>query len=295
MNDSRERLIEEIAERVLRAEGCGGCGAVHGGPANCEGAPDGEAWMDQAERGMRAVLEAGACRLSTGCRVSPLRRDLAIKIDHTLLKPDATRSELKALCEEAARHEFCSVCVNPAYVAYCCQLLEGSEVKVCTVIGFPLGSNAPEVKSLEAQVAQRDGADELDMVINVGALKSGDHEYVEQDIRAVVSVRKPGKVVKVILETALLSDSEIEAGCLMAKRAGADFVKTSTGFSSGGATATDVALMRRVVGDRMGVKASGGVRDADRADLMVRAGANRIGASASVEIVSGSAPSAGGY
>ena len=166
-------------------------------------------------------------------------------------------------------------------------MLEGTNVKVCTVVGFPLGANTPEIKAWEAGIALRDGATEIDMVINVGALRGGAYEYCQEDIRGVVEASHPGALVKVILETAQLTDAEIVKGCELARDAGADFVKTSTGFSTGGADASDVALMRRVVGPDMGVKASGGVGDASRADLMIAAGANRIGASASVEVVRG--------
>ncbi|MBI4618038.1 MAG: deoxyribose-phosphate aldolase [Planctomycetes bacterium] len=216
-----------------------------------------------------------------------MRGDLARMIDHTLLKPDATRDDHVRLCEEAAHYGFWSVCIHPAYVAFCRDLLTGKPVRICTVIGFPLGANTPEVKAFEAEIAQRDGATELDMVMNVGALKSKELAYVESDMRAVVSARHPGSLVKVILETSLLADEEIVRACEIARRVGADFVKTSTGFASGGATATAVALMRRVVGGEMGVKASGGVKDASRAELMLRSGADRIGASASVAIVTG--------
>ncbi|MBO9541701.1 deoxyribose-phosphate aldolase [bacterium] len=220
---------------------------------------------------------------------------LARMIDHTLLKADATEADIRKLCAEAREHVFASVCVNPANVALAAQLLAGSEVKVCTVVGFPLGASAPEVKAFETAQAIKDGASEIDMVLNVGALKSGQPERVQQDIRAVVDACPEGVITKVILETCLLTDDEKVTACLLAQAVGADFVKTSTGFSTGGATVHDVALMRRTVGPDMGVKASGGVRDRETALAMVEAGATRIGASASVAIASGEGTAAAGY
>lgn len=212
---------------------------------------------------------------------------IARMIDHTLLKPAATRDQIIALCNEARTYHFASVCVNPAYVQLCAEQLEGvDDVAVCTVIGFPLGATLPEVKAFEAQRAIADGATELDMVQNVSALKSGDYEALRRDIAAVVEVaREHGALCKVILETALLTDEEKTLACQIAQQAGADFVKTSTGFGPGGATVEDVALMRRVVGPTLGVKASGGVRTYADCMAMVQAGATRIGASAGVQIV----------
>lgn len=209
-------------------------------------------------------------------------------IDHTLLKPNATQEEVAKLCEEAKAFCFASVCVNPSYVAYAAQLLRGSGVKVCTVVGFPLGSTTPTVKAIEARDAIANGADEIDMVINVGALKSGNDALVFDDIRAVREATR-GKVLKVILETSLLSNEEKVRACAMSKKAGADFVKTSTGFSGGGATVEDIRLMRETVGPLMGVKASGGIRDAKAAEAMIAAGATRLGTSASVAIVTNEA------
>ena len=234
------------------------------------------------------VVEAGAARLSSSLGNIPQDANLAGLIDHTLLKPDATPDQVAQLCFEARRHGFASVCVNPAWVKLCAQLLQGSPVKVCTVIGFPLGATAPEVKAFEAQNAIDQGATEIDMVINIGALKARELELVAQDIRGVVQVTHArGNLVKVILETTLLTDEEKTTACLLAKEAGADFVKTSTGFAGGGATVQDVALMRRVVGPEMGVKASGGVRTYEDAASMIKAGATRIGASAGVKIIQG--------
>ncbi|MEG8945844.1 deoxyribose-phosphate aldolase [Rosettibacter firmus] len=216
-------------------------------------------------------------------------------IDHTLLKPEATPDEIKKLCEEAKTYGFASVCVNPCYVTLCRDLLKNSDVKVCTVVGFPLGATTTEVKRFEAEQALQNGAQEIDMVINVGMLKQKEYQYVFNDINQVVLVTKKHKgICKVIIETALLTDEEKVIACLISKEAKADFVKTSTGFSKGGATASDVALMKYVVGSSVGVKASGGIRTAEDARLMIKSGADRIGASASVKIVKGESQS-GGY
>ncbi len=257
-----------------------------------------------AERGRCAVVchtafadirKAGADRISATTGLEQLPRELAHLIDHTLLKQDATAEQIQHLCEEAARFGFASVCVNPFWVPVCAELLRQSAVKVCTVVGFPLGANTAATKAAETRRAIADGAEEIDMVINVGALKSGLDTVVEADIRAVVEAAGPGVIVKVILETGALSDEEKVRACECAVRAGADYVKTSTGFGPGGATAADVALMRRVVGPKIGVKASGGIRDQNKALLMVRAGATRIGASASVKIVKGEDAGDGAY
>ena len=205
-------------------------------------------------------------------------------IDHTLLKQDATPEQIVKLCEEAKQFDFMSVCVNPAYVPLAAKCLAGSDVKVCTVIGFPLGMNLTKTKVEEAQLCIREGAQEIDMVINVGMLKAGHDDYVEEEIRELKSVAG-GLVLKVIIETCLLTDEEKVRACEAAKRAGADFVKTSTGFSTGGATPHDVALMRKTVGPEMGVKASGGVRTHEDLLAMVEAGANRIGTSNGTKII----------
>jgi deoxyribose-phosphate aldolase len=211
---------------------------------------------------------------------------LARMIDHTLLKPEATPDEVKTLCQEALRFHFASVCVNPCYVPQCVAALRGSGIAVCTVVGFPLGAVTTAIKRFEAEQAVHQGAREIDMVINVGMLKAHEDRWVEDDIRAVTdAAHRGGALCKVILETALLSDEEKTRTCLLAAKAGADFVKTSTGFSKAGATAADVALMRRAVGTAMGVKAAGGIRTREDALAMVAAGASRIGASASVTIV----------
>ncbi|MBI4263096.1 MAG: deoxyribose-phosphate aldolase [Acidobacteria bacterium] len=207
-------------------------------------------------------------------------------IDHTLLRPDAARQDIEQVCREAMQYGFASVCVNPTWVALTARLLRGSSVKVCSVVGFPLGATTPDVKHYETRRAIFDGATEIDMVTNVGALKSGDLRVVERDIEAVTApCRDAGVLSKVIIEAALLTDEEKVTACTLAKAAGADFVKTSTGFGAGGATAADVALMRRVVGEEMGVKAAGGIRDYEGVKALVAAGATRIGASAGVRIV----------
>ncbi|MEZ4438059.1 MAG: deoxyribose-phosphate aldolase [Polyangiaceae bacterium] len=238
-------------------------------------------------RAAQHFIDAGVARLSNGLGNVQSVRSIAKYIDHTLLKPTAQESEIRQLCAEAREHEFASVCVNPAWVRLCAELLRGSPVVVCTVVGFPLGATVSDIKAMETRRAIRDGAKEIDMVINIGALKGGDDETVFKDIRAVVDACEDGRALsKVIIETALLSDEEKVRACVAARRARADFVKTSTGFASGGATAEDVALMARVVADtKMGVKASGGVRSLADLDQMVRAGATRIGASAGVKIM----------
>ena len=212
------------------------------------------------------------------------KKTIASMIDHTLLKPEATPAQVEKLCAEAAEYHFASVCVNPVYIPLAARLLDGTGVKVCCVVGFPLGAIAPEQKAAEAASCAAMGAEELDMVIHVGAAKAGDWALVQRDIAGVVKVAA-GRTVKVIIETCLLTDEEKVRACEAAKAAGADFVKTSTGFSTGGATTHDIALMRKTVGPEMGVKASGGIRDYATAMAMIEAGANRIGASAGIEIV----------
>lgn len=209
---------------------------------------------------------------------------LAGLIDHTALKPDTTKEQIIKLCNEAMEYGFASVCINPAYVKLCSQLLKGSSIRVCTVIGFPLGATTTAAKAFETGEAIENGAGEVDMVINVGALKTGDFDYVQKDIEAVVNAAKGKALVKVIIETCLLSEEEKVKVCQICKDSGADFVKTSTGFSTGGATVSDIKLMRSIAKPQMGVKASGGIRDYETARAMVEAGASRIGASASVAI-----------
>lgn len=205
-------------------------------------------------------------------------------IDHTNLKPYATTNEIKEYCKEAKEYGFCSVCINPCHVKLVSNELAGTDVKVCTVIGFPLGANMPSVKAYETKVAVEDGADEIDMVINIGALKEGNLELVKQDIEGVVKEAR-GKIVKVIIETCFLNDDEKRTACKIAKECGADFVKTSTGFGTGGATVDDVRLMKQTVGDNMKIKASGGIRDKETLEEMVKAGADRIGTSSGKKLV----------
>jgi len=273
--------LERVAARL--AELIGG-GLLGGGQLGAGQWCFGNGRVDAAAA--RKWIDMGVGRLSNGLG-GPVASDVASFIDHTLLKPNADRAQISSLCAEAREHRFASVCINPFWVPVAARLLRGSAVAVCTVVGFPLGATMPETKAAEARRAIRDGAREIDMVINIGALKSGDDELVFRDIRAVVDACEDGRALcKVIIETALLDDDEKVRACLAARRARADFVKTSTGFASGGATAADVALMSHVVrGARMGVKASGGVRNLTDFDAMVRAGATRIGASAGVKIV----------
>jgi len=234
------------------------------------------------------VVKAGADRLSSLIGVIPKDMSLAGLIDHTLLKPDATPDQIAQLCFEARKYQFASVCINPAWVKLCAQLLQGASAKVCSVIGFPLGASATDVKVFETRKAIEDGATEIDMVINIGALKARELDWVARDIRGVVmAAHEKGAIVKVIIEAVLLNDEEKTIACMLSKEVGADFVKTSTGFASGGATVHDVELMRRVVGPAMGVKAAGGVRTFEDAQSMVKAGATRIGASAGVKIIQG--------
>ena len=290
-----EQLVRIVTEEVLRYLNASGKSPVSGSERDDEICADCDLnCAEKCARKTRAVVAAGADRISCGPSVVQLDAGFAGLIDHTLLKPDASRNEIRKLCEEAARFGFASVCVNPWNVALAAQLLRGTKVKVCTVIGFPLGATLPQVKIYEAEEAIKLGAQEIDMVINIGALKSGLDDVVESDIRGVVEAGHRGNAIcKVIFETALLTDEEKIRASLASKKAGADFVKTSTGFSTGGATAEDVALMRAVVGSEIGVKASGGVRSFDDVKKMVCAGATRIGASASVKIMeqaSGAAP-----
>ncbi|WP_283705833.1 deoxyribose-phosphate aldolase [Clostridium perfringens] len=215
------------------------------------------------------------------------KQQLAKMIDHTILKPEADKASIEKLCKEALEYNFASVCINPTNVELAAKLLKGSEVKVCTVIGFPLGANTMEVKAFETKDAIAKGADEVDMVINIGRLKDKDYEYVEKDIKAVVDAADKKALTKVIIETCLLTEEEKVKACELAKKAGADFVKTSTGFSTGGATPEDIKLMRENVGPEMGVKASGGVRSIEDAEAVIKNGATRIGASASIAICEG--------
>lgn len=239
---------------------------------------------------VKKIVNNGAARISAGKGIGEELQDISLArmIDHTMLKPDATPEEITTLCEEAKKYNFASVCINPSFVPLCSNLLKGTQVKVCTVIGFPLGATTTATKRAEAEEVLNEGAQEIDMVINIGKLKASDYKYVFNDINQVVlAAKRKNAVAKVIIETALLTDEEKVKACLVSKEAKADFVKTSTGFSKGGATAGDIALMRYVVGSSVGVKASGGVRSLEDAETMIKSGADRIGASASVKIVTG--------
>lgn len=272
------RLIEE----VLRESNANAC--CH------DGICTDQLCVVHNKEGVRNIISTGADRITAGVGVRSGGFDVSIArmIDHTLLKPEATKQQVEELCGEAKQYGFASVCINPGFVKLCAQLLRDTSVKVCTVIGFPLGATSTEAKAFEAERAIRDGAREVDMVINVGMLKSGEYDYVEKDIAAVTSTaHKFDVLAKVIIETGLLTDEEKVKACILAKRARADFVKTSTGFAKGGATVGDIALMRRVVGPELGVKASGGVRTLEQAKALIESGADRIGASASVKIVTG--------
>ncbi len=244
------------------------------------------------------IVKNGADRIAAGLGVGKelKNEEIARMIDHTLLKPEATPQDVERLCFEAKEYNFASVCINPSYVKLSADLLKDTKVKVCTVVGFPLGATTTEVKRWETEQALQNGAEEIDMVIHIGKLKAGDYDYVFNDINQVVlAAKKHGAVCKVIIETALLTDEEKVKACLLAKEAKADFVKTSTGFSKGGATAGDVALMKFVVGSAVGVKASGGIRTEEDARKMIASGADRIGASASVKIVTGDGENSTGY
>jgi len=243
---------------------------------------------------IQGLVSNGVCRISTQLGIGPVEAKIAHMIDHTLLKPEATEDQIRQLCQEAATYCFASVCINPVWIELSAKLLRRSGVKVCTVIGFPLGADTSETKAYETRDAIGKGANEVDMVINVGLIKSREYKKVKDDIRAVVRATRPNILVKVILETCLLTDEEKVKACELAVEAGADFVKTSTGFSTGGATIEDIALMRRVVGPEIGVKASGGVRSFEDAEAMVKAGATRLGASAGLKIVKAKDAAAGG-
>jgi deoxyribose-phosphate aldolase len=293
-NGDLERLVEQITDVIVarlngeRDEQAALCGCA----SEC---------FNRCPERMHRAVDAGAARIGLILGETGSARDWASLIDHTLLKPEATEDDIKRLCEEAARFHFASVCVNPTWVRAAACHLRGTGVPVCTVIGFPLGATLADVKAYETRRAIFDGAREVDMVINIGALKSNDDCAVEYDIRAVVeAAHEASAVCKVIIEAALLTDEEKVRACLAAKRAGADFVKTSTGFSKGGATVADVALMRQTVGQELGVKAAGGVRGLEDARRMVEAGATRIGASVGVKIAQEAAGaktgvSTGGY
>ena len=286
--DDRERLIEAVTRRVLEELASGGdacCGDCTGScAASCS---------DK----VRAMVAVGAERISYYGSGGDVPQDLGSFIDHTLLKPDATSDQIDQLCDEAMRYGFATVCVNPVWVRRAAGKVRGSGVGVASVVGFPLGAHAPEIKALEARRALRDGAREIDMVINIGALKAGEYEDVRKDIaRVTEACREVGAKCKVIIETALLTDEEKVVASRLAQQAKADFVKTSTGFGGGGAEVFDVGLMREAVGPKMGIKASGGIKTADQVKDLIAAGATRIGASAGIAIVAGKeGGESGGY
>jgi deoxyribose-phosphate aldolase len=289
MSTTTEALVDAVTREVLAA--LAGRGAGECTDPACQGA-----CAAHCSDKVRGVVSSGAGRISYSGDGAEVPRDLARYIDHTLLKPDATAADIDELCEEARTFGFAAVCVNPTWVKRCASNLRGSSVRVASVVGFPFGAGTTEIKALETRRAIRDGAREIDMVINVGALRSGDHEAVLRDIEKVADAcRETGALCKVIIETALLTDEEKVVASDLAKRAKADFVKTSTGFGPGGATVQDVLLMRETVGPRLGVKASGGIRSAEDVREMIAAGATRIGASASVEIVTGGESGDGRY
>jgi deoxyribose-phosphate aldolase len=287
MDNLDEADIERIVKRICELSG--GAASASSSKSTC---PNPACAFCQTRGGsnpdsLRQLVGAGAERVAHLPGGEALPSDLAKYIDHTLLKPGATSKEIIELCQEARQHSFASVCVNPSYAKLAAQQLHGTSVKVCCVVGFPLGAHVPEIKALEARRAIREGAREIDMVINIGALKSGDDELVYRDIRGVTEVcMDGGAICKVIIEAALLTDDEKVRACRASKRAQADFVKTSTGFGPGGATAHDVALMAEAIrGTKMGVKAAGGIRSYEDAEKMIRAGATRLGASAGVRIL----------
>ncbi len=280
-NTQLEQLVEVITKQVLIALN-EPVNNPAGSTCNC----DGDACVRDCADNVRQVVNAGAARITSGVGAAPRDVDLASYIDHTLLKPEGTDAQIAQLCYEARKYNFAAVCVNPSKVKLCAQLLKGTPIKIATVVGFPLGATPPEVKAYETQQALDDGATEIDMVINIGALKSKDYSLVARDIATVVRTAQiGGAITKVIIEAALLNDEEKVIACKLAKEAGAEYVKTSTGFAAGGATVHDVALMRWAVGPEMGVKAAGGIKTYADALKMIEAGATRIGASASVKIM----------
>jgi deoxyribose-phosphate aldolase len=300
MDEIVERITQKVAERLQDmgvlgnlntaapyTEACGTPGSDCGDCGHC---------VTRKPDAIRNILDSGASRIGSNAGVNGYKVDskMAGMIDHTLLKPDASREQLVKVCEEARKFNFATVCVNSANIPMVARLLQGSSAKPIAVVGFPLGAATSQAKAFESKEAIRAGAREIDMVVNIGALKSKDYATVYADIKAVVEASRPHKV-KVIIETAQLNDEEKVISCALSKTAGAAFVKTSTGFGGGGATVEDIALMRRIVGLDMEVKASGGIRTTEDAQKMIKAGANRIGASASVSIVTGQKAKQGNY
>ena len=294
--EALEQLVAQIGEEILARVGSAPARPAYSPQAEGLNIPEvvcpgccGRCAQTCAKK-THDIVAAGADRVSASERLTRIDPAIAGLIDHTILKPEATRDDITRVCREAKKYNFASVCVNPYWAPLVAAELAGTPVKVCTVVGFPLGANTAEVKRTEALTAIRAGAQEIDMVTNVGALRSGDYDVVRADIQGVVEASHAlGAIVKVILETALLDDNQKAVACTLAKLAGADFVKTSTGFGPGGATAHDIALMRSVVGGKMGVKASGGIRTLEDVKKMTEAGASRIGASASVKIIEATA------
>jgi deoxyribose-phosphate aldolase len=288
-----DTLVAQIGEELLARVGPSGVTPKKGEGLNlpdqvCPGCV--QRCVQTCARNTKEIIAAGASRVSASEKLTKIDPNIAALIDHTILKPEATRNDVIKICREAREYRFASVCINPYWVPLVKAELSGSPVKVCTVVGFPLGATSTEAKVAETAAALRAGAQEIDMVINVGALRSGDTDAVKSDIQAVVRVaHEAGAIVKVILETALLDDTQKTVASKICKSAGADFVKTSTGFSTAGATAHDIALMRAAVGPNIGVKASGGIRTLQDVQAMTAAGATRIGASASVKIVEATA------
>jgi deoxyribose-phosphate aldolase len=295
---SNDELINRIMDRVLANRKGPNLGNVvshaaasdhtHDSHDDCSQCGCGHCVSERPEAASR-LASAGAIRLATSIGIGKIETAIAAMIDHTILKPNATAREIEQLCSEALEYGFYSVCVNPTHIARCRSILAGSNVKVCAVIGFPLGANTTADKAFEARNAEELGADETDMVINIGALKDNQLSFVYDDIAAVVNATSNNVLVKVILETAYLTTEEKIKACLLSRKACADFVKTSTGFGPSGASLEDVILMRHVVGQELGVKASGGIRDTAMAIKMLQAGATRLGTSASVKIVTGAA------
>lgn len=290
-----EALVDKVCDEVINAirRQAGGKPSIFCPAADSELCLICGKCVTRVPAAVNKIISEGACRISSQPGIGKVDTSIAGMIDHTLLKAEATEDQIRELCREAAEYRFASVCINPGWVELSARLLRRTGVKVCTVIGFPLGATTSETKAYETRDTIGKGAAEVDMVINIGAAKSGDWSRVKKDIQGVVRASRPNVVVKVILETSLLTDEEKVRACEMSREAGADFVKTSTGFSTGGATAADIALMRKAVGPKMGIKASGGVRDLETAREMVKAGATRIGASASIKIVQGASSSPG--
>ena len=291
--NARTDLVESITREVLAALGAGGAGPLKPGDPclTCTGA-----CASRCAAKVRDVVAGGATRVGYHGQADDVPGDLARYIDHTLLRPDASAAEIDRLCAEAKEHRFAAVCINPTWVRRAAENLRGTDVAVASVIGFPFGAATAEVKAHEARRAIRDGAREIDMVINIGELKSGMLDAVRADIAGVSDAcHESGAANKVIIETALLTDAEKVVACRLAQQAKADFVKTSTGYAKGGATVFDVALMRETVGPKMGVKAAGGIRTAEDVQDMIAAGATRIGASAGVKIVTGEKVAHGQY